>query len=153
VTDAELLGNDLLRSAARLTRWASRNASFEVPMAQARLLALLDEFGSARVSVLAEADHCSQPTMTAQLHRLEAAGWAQRTPDPADARASLMSLTAEGSTALQHARNARLAALFPALDDLDEHAVARLRTAVEVLDELLERAAQKTTTPQPREER
>lgn len=153
MTAAEHLGNDLLRSAARLTRWASRNASFDVPMAQARLLALLDEFGSARVSVLAEADHCSQPTMTAQLHRLEAAGWAQRIADPADARASLMSLTPEGHAALQQARNARLAALFPALDGLDEDGVARLRTAVEVLDELLARSAQRSTTPQPREER
>jgi DNA-binding MarR family transcriptional regulator len=152
VTEADQLGNDLLRAATRLTRWASRNASFDVPMAQARLLALLDELGPARVSVLAQADHSSQPTMTAQLHRLEAAGRAQRIPDPADARASLMSLTAQGSAALEHARDARLAALSPALDGLDAAAVTRLRIAVDVLDELLERAAQ-STNPHPREER
>jgi len=151
-SEADHLGNDLLRAAARLTRWASRNASFDVPMAQARLLALLDELGPARVSVLAQADHSSQPTMTSQLHRLEAAGWAQRIPDPADARASLVSLTAQGSAALQRARAARLAALSPTLDDLDASAVTRLRTAVEVMDELLERAAH-STNPQPREER
>jgi DNA-binding MarR family transcriptional regulator len=152
VTEAEQLGNDVLRAATRLTRWASRNASFDVPMAQARLLALLDELGPARVSALARADHTSQPTMTTQLHRLEAAGWAHRIPDPADARASLVSLTAAGSAALQHARDARLAALSPVLAGLDDEAVARLRVAVEVLDELLHRAAQ-TSTPQPREER
>src|SRR5436190_23398337 len=104
MTQADELGNDLLRAAARLTRWAARNASFDVPMAQARLLALMDELGPARVSVLAEADHTSQPTMTSQLHRLEASGWAQRIPDPADARASLVSLSAQGNAALQHAR-------------------------------------------------
>jgi thioredoxin-like negative regulator of GroEL len=44
----EPLGNELLRAAARLTRWATRHASFDVPFAQARLLALLDELGPAR---------------------------------------------------------------------------------------------------------
>jgi DNA-binding MarR family transcriptional regulator len=151
VTAAEHLGNDLLRAAARLTRWATRHASFDVPMAQARLLALVDELGPARVSVLAQADHSSQPTMTTQLHRLEAAGWVRRLPDPADARASLVSVTVLGSTALERARDARLAALSPALDGLDEEAVTRLRTAVEVLDELLERAA-RSTDPHPRED-
>lgn len=152
MTEAEQLGNDLLRASARLTRWASRNASLAVPMAQTRLLALLDELGPARVSTLAQADHSSQPTMTTQLHRLEAAGWAQRIPDPGDARASLVSLTPQGSAALQQARDARLAALSPVLDGLDAGAAHRLRIAVEVLDELLQRAA-RTTTPPPREDR
>jgi DNA-binding MarR family transcriptional regulator len=152
MTEADELGNDLLRSAARLTRWASRHASFDVPMAQARLLALLDELGPSRVSTLAHADHSSQPTMTTQVQRLEAAGWAQRVPDPADARASLVSLTPAGTAALQSARQARLAALSPALDVLDQTAVARLRTAVGVLDELLERASQ-AADPHHRKER
>ncbi|MBW8732290.1 MAG: MarR family transcriptional regulator, partial [Terrabacter sp.] len=37
MTEPTTLGNDLLRSAARLSRWASRHASFDVPFAQARL--------------------------------------------------------------------------------------------------------------------
>jgi hypothetical protein len=72
VTNRDELGNSVLRSAARLTRWASRHASFDVPMAQARLLALVEELGPARTSALAAADHCSQPTMSTQLQRLEA---------------------------------------------------------------------------------
>jgi DNA-binding MarR family transcriptional regulator len=139
------LGNDLLRSAARLTRWASRHASLEVPMAQARLLALLDELGPTRVSVLADADHSSQPTMTTQVQRLEAAGWAQRVPDPQDARASLVSLTDAGHAALAQARQARLEVLSPVLAGLDRSGVERLRSAVEVLEALLERAAETTT--------
>jgi len=145
VDERSTLGNDLLRSAARLTRWASRHASFEVPMAQARLLALLDELGPTRVSVLAEADHSSQPTMTTQVQRLEAAGWAQRVDDPDDARASLVSLTGEGHRALAQAREARLEVLSPALTGLDRSGVERLRTAVEVLEALLDEAAQATT--------
>ena len=139
--DRDQLGNSVLRSAARLTRWASHNASFDVPMAQARLLALVEELGPVRISALAAADHCSQPTMTTLLHRLEAAGWAERVVDPADARASLISLTTAGRAALDRVRQARLAALSPAFNQLDAGALARLQDAVDALDDLLARAS------------
>ncbi|MCU1536126.1 MAG: hypothetical protein JWP82_477 [Humibacillus sp.] len=148
MTSSTTLGNELLRSAARLSRWASRNASFDVPFAQARLLALLDELGPSRVSVLAVADHSSQPTVTTQLQRLEASGWVDRAADPDDARASLVSLSPAGVDALAGVRRARLAVLAPALDELDETGVARLAVAVEVLDQLLAAAAA-TTDPHP----
>lgn len=142
VTEPTNLGNELLRSAARLSRWASRHASFDVPFAQARLLALLDELGPSRVSTLAAADHSSQPSITTQLHRLEAAGWVDRAVDPDDARASLVSLTPAGKDALEDVRRARVAVLAPALDGLDGPALARLRVAIDVLDELLAAAAE-----------
>jgi DNA-binding MarR family transcriptional regulator len=146
------LGNELLRAVARLNRWATRHASLDVPMAQARLLGVLDELGPARVSTLATADHCSQPTMTAQVQRLEAEGWAHRVPDPADARAALVSLTPEGTEALRRARDARVAVLSPALQSLDDAGVERLRTAVLVLDRLLDLAGAASTTPPTRKE-
>lgn len=141
MTDPHELGNSVLRSAARLTRWASRTASFDVPMAQARLLALVEELGPARISTLAAADHCSQPTMSTQLQRLETEGWAERVVDPGDARASLLSLTAAGRAALDRARQARLEALSPAFSQLDAAALARLQVAVDALDDLLARAS------------
>ncbi len=150
MTEPTTLGNDLLRAAARLSRWASRTASFDVPFAQARLLALLDELGPSRVSAVAAADHSSQPTVTAQLQRLDAAGWIERSSDPTDARASVIALSDDGRAALERVRMARLAALAPALGQLDEPALDRVRVAVEVLDELLVLAAGSTpptTTP------
>jgi DNA-binding MarR family transcriptional regulator len=145
MTNRDELGNSVLRSAARLTRWASRNACLDVPMAQARLLALVEELGPARISALAAADHCSQPTMSTQLQRLEAEGWAERVVDPADARASLISLTASGRDALDRARQARLQALSPAFAQLDGPALDRLQVAVDALDDLLARAAAETS--------
>jgi DNA-binding MarR family transcriptional regulator len=143
----ETVGNDLLRASARLSRWASRLATFDVPPAQARLLALLDELGPARVSAMAEADHSSQPTMTTALQRLESQGWAQRVPDPSDARASLLSLTPAGRRALEEVRRARAAVLSPTMAALDDAEVARLREAVAALDDLLHRAAHPHGTP------
>jgi DNA-binding MarR family transcriptional regulator len=147
VTSTLSLGNELLRSSARLSRWASRHASFDVPFAQARLLALLDELGPSRVNTLAAADHSSQPTVTGQLQRLEAHGWVRREHDPDDARASLLSLSDEGRRKLESLRDARVAVLAPLLDELDEQGVADLRTAVAVLGRLLDSAARSS---QPR---
>ncbi|GAA3715365.1 MarR family transcriptional regulator [Terrabacter ginsenosidimutans] len=141
MTEPTTLGNDLLRSAARLSRWASRHASFDVPFAQARLLALLDELGPSRVSALAAADHSSQPTITTQLQRLEASGWVRRASDPDDARATVISLTDEGHAAIESVRRARLAVLSPALDQLDGPALDRVRVAIDVMNELLAAAA------------
>ena len=144
VIETDSLGNDLLRSAARLSRWASRNASFDVPFAQARLLALIDELGPSRVSVLAAADHSSQPTITTQLHKVEAAGWVSRECDPDDARATVVSLTEAGHAALAEVRRARLAVLAPALEQLDDTGRDRMRVAVGVINELLSAATEPT---------
>jgi DNA-binding MarR family transcriptional regulator len=147
VTTTTALANELLRSSARLSRWASRHASFDVPFAQARLLALLDELGPSRISILAVADHSSQPTVTAQVQRLEAQGWARRTADPEDARATLVSLSDDGRTALEGVREARVAVLAPLLDQLDDAGVADLRVAVDVLGRLLGAAAETGVHP------
>ena len=72
----------LLRASARLSRWATRHASIDIPYAQARLLALMDDLGPMRITALAEHDNTSQPTMTTQVQRLVDQGWARRQPDP-----------------------------------------------------------------------
>lgn len=138
--------NDLLRAAARLNRWASRHAAFDIPFAQARLLALLDEHGPSRVSTLAEADHSSQPTITTGVQRLEAQGWASRRPDPSDARASLVALTDAGHAALTEVRRARAAVLSPVLDTLDGEERTRLDEAIAIVEEVLDRAGRAVPT-------
>jgi DNA-binding MarR family transcriptional regulator len=148
VTISVQLGNDLLRGAARLNRWASRHASLGVPFAQVRLLALIDELGPARISTLAHADHCSQPATTTAVQRLEALGWVQRIADPQDARASLVSLSPAGREALDGARAARADVLQPALERLEQRdptASGRVQAAIAVIAELLEVTAHETS--------
>ena len=91
------LGADLLTVVARLNRMATQQSALPMPYAQARLLAQIEQQGPSRISELAAADHCSQPTMTTQVQRLEAGGWVERRGDPSDARAVLVSVTPAGT--------------------------------------------------------
>lgn len=131
------LADELLLAVGRLNRWASRHADLEVPPAQVRLLALIDEMGTTRVGDLARADNTTQPTMTAQVSRLASAGYAERRVDPGDARAVLVELTGAGRAALADARSARGAALAPLIAGLDPGSRDRLRGSVRVLAELV----------------
>src|SRR3954470_9563194 len=105
VIAAELtrLGVEIVVASARLTRMASRDVS-ALPHAAMRLLGRLDELGPTRISDLAKADRTSQPTMSTLVQRQEEQGGVRREPDPADSRASLISLTKTGLTELQRAR-------------------------------------------------
>lgn len=132
------LGADLLAVVARLNRWATSRTVLPVPFAQARLIAMIDLLGPARVSDLAAADHCSQPTMTNQLHRLAGPGLVTRTPDPKDSRAVLISLTDKGLQVLHAARQARGAAIEPFVDSLSVARKRRLSGTVIALRELMD---------------
>lgn len=74
------LGADLLAVVARLNRLATQRIQMPLPAAQARLLATIEAQGEARIGDLAAVDHCSQPTMTTQVRRLEDAGLVTRPP-------------------------------------------------------------------------
>jgi DNA-binding MarR family transcriptional regulator len=148
MTPRTSLGDELLACIARLNRWATRHADFDVPPAQARLLAEIGELGTARIGDLAIADHTSQPTMSAQIGRLEQRGWVERTADPADARACLISLSPSGEQVLAGVRLARAAVLAPVVGRLDSQDRERLAEAVEVLRELVAATAA-TSEPVP----
>ncbi|GAB3992651.1 MarR family winged helix-turn-helix transcriptional regulator [Nocardioides marmoraquaticus] len=109
--DLHELSNELVVLSARLVREVRRNIA-DVPAASTRLLSLLDELGPSPIGVLAEADRCSQPTMSGLVKGLVEKGWVSRAPHPGDARASVVDLTAEGRAALTdlRRRNADLVA-------------------------------------------
>jgi DNA-binding MarR family transcriptional regulator len=131
------LSSDLLSVVARINRLANQRVRLELPFAQARLLAAIEDQGAARISDLAALDHCSQPTMTTQVRRLEDAGLVSRTSDPADARAVLISITPKGVQTLAAVRADRGAALDPYLERLDSADRQTLADAVRVMRELL----------------
>lgn len=138
---ADPLGAELLSVIAQLNRWATRQADISIPPAQGRLLAQIDELVSSRIGDLARADHCSQPTMTHQVQRLERRGWVERAVDPEDGRAVLISLTPEGRALLDKLRRARAQVLAPYLAGLSDVDRRRLADAVGALSDLLEATA------------
>jgi len=135
------LGADLLAVVARLNRLATQRIQMPLPAAQARLLATIEAHGEARIGDLAAVDHCSQPTMTTQVRRLEDAGLVTRTVDPRDARAVRIRITPEGIHTLNAVRADRAAAIEPQLALLEPVDRRVLTEAVEVLRRLLENAA------------
>lgn len=96
------LGGQLVVLSARLIREV-RRANADHPT-HVRVLSMLDEYGPSTVSALAQADGCTQPSMTALVNALVERGWVTREPHPDDARSSLITTTADGSDALQRFR-------------------------------------------------
>src|SRR6476660_9900710 len=104
VTDPEdlrELSSDLVVYAARLVRAVRR--AVEQP-AGLRVLSLLDEYGALGITQLAAADRSSQPTMSGAVAGLVDRGWVDKQPNPADARGSVVSLTAAGRSELRRIR-------------------------------------------------
>lgn len=141
------LGSDLLSVVARINRLANQRVRMPLPFAQARLLSTIEDRGEARISDLAALDHCSQPTMTTQVRRLEDAGMVTRTADPDDARAVLIRITADGVAALRQARADRGAAVDPYLERLDDTDRATLTQAVDIMRRLVEDATSPSAVP------
>ena len=123
-------------AAARLARLASRDVS-ALPHAAMRLMGRLDELGPTRISELAKADRCSQPTMSTLVQRQEDNGWVRREPDPADSRASLISLTPAGRAELDRARHEAGLAIAGRLRQLPPADVETLQAAVTVMRQIL----------------
>lgn len=136
------LAAELLYTVARINRLATQRVNIKLPFAQARLLAAIEDQGTARISDLAELDHCSQPTMTTQVRKLEDAGLVSRATDPSDARAVLITITPKGVAMLTQIRAARSAVIDPYLDRLGESDRQTLVDAVRVMRSLLDDAQQ-----------
>ena len=131
------LASDLLAVVARINRLANQRVRLPLPFAQARLLSTIEAEGRARISDLAALDHCSQPTMTTQVRRLEEAGLVSRTVDPDDARAVLISITPQGIATLAQVRADRGNAIDPFMEELDSTDRDTLAAAVEIMRGLL----------------
>lgn len=135
------LGADLVAVVARLNRLATQRIRMPLPSAQARLLATIEAHGEARIGDLAAVDHCSQPTMTTQVRRLEDAGLVARTVDPGDARAVRIRITEEGIHTLNAVRADRAAVIEPQLALLGPADRQVLADAVQVLRRIVDNSA------------
>ncbi|HVD54120.1 MAG TPA: MarR family transcriptional regulator [Propionibacteriaceae bacterium] len=135
--DLHALGEDLITTAARVVRWVPKEDGFGISLAAARLLARLHDAGPTRISDLALAEKCSQPTITNHVKRLEAAHLVDRTADPRDARAWMIKLTKKGYQQLSLMRASIGTSLEPYLATMSKRDIKALREGVEAMRRLM----------------
>lgn len=103
---------------------------------QARVLRELRERGPSRITELAAAMQVSQPTMTAQVQRLEQQHLVERAADAADGRAVLVTLTGAGRDTLAAIVRSRTALLQQGLAGLEPADRAAITAAIPALQRL-----------------
>lgn len=146
------LALDLLVTSARLTRFVGQASGATERTATWRSLAILEEHGPLRLTAFARVDRLAQPTATANLGRLVAAGLVERRPDPLDGRAHLFALTDAGRVRLEQLRARATDLLAPRLPRLDAGQRRALAEATEAIRLLLEEDPEPRTRDDPRED-
>jgi DNA-binding MarR family transcriptional regulator len=135
--DLHTLGEDLVTTSARIVRWVPKSNTFTLSLAAARILARLNDNGPTRISELALAERCSQPTITNHIKRMEAAGFVDRQSDARDARAWMIELTPRGEKELQVLRDSLGTGIEPYLAKMSRRDLKALREGVEAMRRLM----------------
>ncbi|WP_375430190.1 MarR family winged helix-turn-helix transcriptional regulator [uncultured Friedmanniella sp.] len=135
--DLHALGEALITTSARIVRWAPLSTPVPLSLAAGRLLARLNDTGPTRISELALAERCSQPTITNHVKRLETAGFVERRSDPRDARAWMIGLTPRGLEELISLRDSVSSGVEPYLSQLSRRDLKALREGVEAMRRLM----------------
>ncbi|MGW7680255.1 MarR family winged helix-turn-helix transcriptional regulator [Kribbella sp. NPDC054772] len=104
------------------------------------VLHTLDRRGPLRLTDLLPTEQLKQPALTSLVAKLEQDGLLQRRPDPADGRASLISLTRAGRQIVRSRHANRVAKLTRLVDQLTPEELAVLAGSVDVLHRLTELA-------------
>ena len=123
--------SDSFRAVSRRLRIQTQKAlaPWEVTPAQARALGVLARHGAVRLGTLSEHLHIAPRSATEVVDALEERELVERRPDPADRRATLVTLTPRGGEVTASIRSARVAEaeeFFARLDDADRAALTRI---------------------------
>jgi DNA-binding MarR family transcriptional regulator len=137
--DLLTLGEDVVTTAARVVRWVPRD-DFGLSLAAVRLLARIRDHGPVRISDLAVAENCSQPTITNHVKKLEAEHLVTRTADERDARAWMIGLTEAGDRRLAEMRHSLGTSVLPMLSSLSRKDQKALREGVDAMRRLMSQA-------------
>jgi DNA-binding MarR family transcriptional regulator len=130
---------ELFRLVNRRLRYLARESlePWDITPAQSRALGVLLRGGPLRLSDVAERLRIVPRSTTEVVDALEAAGLAERRPDPADRRATLVTLTPRGTEVAESARAARAAGaerFFDTLSPADRADLARILKTLTAAD-------------------
>ncbi|GGB23493.1 MarR family transcriptional regulator [Flexivirga endophytica] len=123
------LAEQLRTAIGRLVR-ATRAQTDTLPRARAELLGQLDRDGPRTIAQLAAGRNVRHQAISRAVKDVEALGLVERRPDPNDARAQLIRITAAGAIVLTRDRAARRDLLATAigerLDDAERRALQQV---------------------------
>jgi DNA-binding MarR family transcriptional regulator len=122
----------------RMARRLRQEAGVDLGPSQVAALASVERRGPLSPSELAEIERIKRPTATRIVSHLEEAGLVERVRDPADGRASILSVTGEGRALLKRLRERKTAYLAKRLAGLDAEDRRTLERAAELLEGMLE---------------
>jgi DNA-binding MarR family transcriptional regulator len=134
----EELAPRLRWTVTRLARRLRQEAGTDLGPSQTAALATIERHGPLSPSELAEIERIKRPTATRIVGHLEAGGLVERVKDPADGRASILSITAEGRGLLKSLRERKTAYLASRLTKLDAEDRRTLERAADLLEGMLE---------------
>lgn len=140
--DLDEIAEALPQRSSALSRWFLAHTDICVSLTEIGVMRSL-RAGPRRITELAAEERVTQPAITLLVNRLQERGWVQRVADPSDRRAVLVSLTAAGEEALEQLRAEYRALLHEEMATLDDREVRTLASAVEILDRLIERLAER----------
>lgn len=141
-TDADMPDIDVTRlrvAIARLSRRLRRHELAGLTPSQLAALSTVEHAGPLRLGDLAAAEGIAPSTLTRLVTVLEEAGYVTRRPDPADARASTISITEPGHQVMERLREQGTAMLIESLLQLSREQRAALAAALPSLELLAAR--------------
>jgi DNA-binding MarR family transcriptional regulator len=128
------LATRLSLALGRLVRSLRREVGNGLGPSTLSSLGTLVACGPIRLGDLAAREGVAPPTLTRIVSALEEAGYASRSPDPADRRASLVQATAAGHEVISGLRSGQVNALVNRLDAMPPGEREKLLAAIPALE-------------------
>ena len=135
-SEPERLGLQYLTLAYRVRKVVDKHMiSSGLSLARWKVLETLEGKGSIRQKALAQELGFAERSVTQAVESLASDGLVERTPDPADGRAKLVTLTDEGTAALAAGTKAGAQVLQRIFGTLDRKQLASLDALLNVIDD------------------
>ncbi|MFC6881750.1 MULTISPECIES: MarR family winged helix-turn-helix transcriptional regulator [Actinomadura] len=133
------VGNWMFAPATRRRIMAA--SGLEMSLGDYTLLAQVSLHGPVRLSVLAGQMEVDKSTLSPPAKRLEARRLIERRPDPADARAQLVSVTREGRLAIRELWKARAEAVASLMSDWEPSDIEHLAEGLGAFAEAIKKSS------------
>lgn len=117
-------------------------ASDRLSFSALSVLHTLSRVGPCRLSDLVRTEQIKQPALTSAVAKLERDGLIERSPDPGDGRAWMLSLTADGQSIVSRRHADRAERLRRLIDRLSPADRTRLLSIAGVLDQIVQLASE-----------